>query len=94
MTSVPNQGDPCACGSVDTWHPECYSLKAGREAEIQKLRALMAEAVRDFHGKAVLFSAAFLNAAGPAHARRRPRHEPPNARLTCPQGRERKDDER
>lgn len=65
MTSVPNQGDPCACGSVDTWHPECYALKDGREAEIQKLRALMAEAVRDFHGKAVLFSAAFLNAAGP-----------------------------
>ena len=65
MTSVPNQGDPCACGSVDTWHPECYTLKEGREAEIQRLRALMAEAVRDFHGKAVLFSAAFLTAAEP-----------------------------
>lgn len=70
MTEVPNQGDPCACGSVDTWHPECYALKAGREAEIQKLRALMAEAVRDFHGKAVLFSAAFLNAAGPTRSQK------------------------
>ena len=70
MTSVPNQGDPCACGSVDTWHPECYALKDGREAEIQKLRALMAEAVRDFHGKAVLFSAAFLNAAGPTRSQK------------------------
>lgn len=70
MTSVPNQGDPCACGSVDTWHPECYALKEGREAEIQKLRALMAEAVRDFHGKAVLFSAAFLNAAGPTRSQK------------------------
>ena len=42
-TSVPNQGDPCACGSVDTWHPECYARDDGREAKIQKLRALMAE---------------------------------------------------
>ena len=38
MTSVPNQGDPCACGSVDTWHPECYERNDGREAKLKKLR--------------------------------------------------------
>jgi hypothetical protein len=81
MTEVPNQGDPCACGSVDTWHPECYALKAGREYELQRLRQLMAEAVRDFHGKAVLFSAAFLKAAEPAKTKRRARHEPPNVAI-------------
>lgn len=32
--------------------------------EIDRLRSLMAEAVRDFHGKSVLFSADFLDAAG------------------------------
>jgi hypothetical protein len=31
--------------------------------EIERLRTLMAEAVRDFHAKAVLFSAEFLDAA-------------------------------
>ena len=84
MTSVPNQGDPCACGSVDTWHPECYALKDSREAEIQKLRALMAEAVRDFHGKAVLFSAAFLKAAEPAKTRRGARGMTPNFNSPAP----------
>jgi hypothetical protein len=41
------------------------SLVAQREsltAERDALRALMAEAVRDFHGKSMLFSAAFLSA--------------------------------
>ena len=69
--SVPNQGDPCACGSVDAWHPGCYTLKQGQEYELQRLRGLMAEAVRDFHGKAVVFSAAFLAAAEPAKRPRR-----------------------
>ena len=32
--------------------------------EIERLRSLMAEAVRDFHGKSVLFSSDFLDAAG------------------------------
>ena len=64
--SVPNQGDPCACGSVG-----CYTLKQGQEHGLQRLRGLMAEAVRDFHGKAVLFSAAFLAAAEPAKRPRR-----------------------
>lgn len=22
--NLPNQGDPCACGDVETWHSECY----------------------------------------------------------------------
>jgi hypothetical protein len=43
------------------------------------LRALMAEAVRDFHGKAVLFSAAFLKAAGPTRARLRASRKTPTA---------------
>jgi len=34
------------------------------EAEVKRLRWLMQEAIRDYHGKAVLFSALFLEAAG------------------------------
>ena len=38
-------------------------------AEQQRLRALMAEAVHDFHGKNILFSSAFLEAAGALEAK-------------------------
>ena len=68
---IPSCGDPCPCGDVDTWHLECYTPNDGPEAEIQKLHGLMAEAVRDFHGRGVLFSAAFLDAAKPQKKRRK-----------------------
>jgi len=45
---------------------ERVSMDTGKElvAEVELLRALMSEAVRDFHGKAVLFSSAFLIKVG------------------------------
>lgn len=39
-----------------------------QRAKVERLRALMREAINDYHGKAVLFSARFLEAA---------REEPP-----------------
>ena len=44
---------------------ECEDRCAFLEAKVERLTALMTEAVRDFHGKSVLFSASFLSAIEP-----------------------------
>ena len=54
---------PCHfCNNTKTHADKCPVEKY--ESEINYLRILMRKAIKDFHGKSVLFSSSFLSSAG------------------------------